>query len=103
VLFRSRSDDSEEMFLYLRGYSPLHNVRAGANYPATLVMTAERDDRVVPAHSYKFAAALQHAQPQGPPLLIRIERRAGHGCGASLQQRIDMSADRLAFLDAHLA
>jgi prolyl oligopeptidase len=66
-------------------------------------MTAERDDRVVPAHSYKFAAALQHAQPQGPPLLIRIERRAGHGSGASLQQRIDMSADRLAFLDAHLA
>jgi prolyl oligopeptidase len=98
-----RSDDSEEMFRYLRGYSPLHNVRAGANYPATLVMTAERDDRVVPAHSYKFAAALQHAQPQGPPLLIRIERRAGHGSGASLQQRIDMSADRLAFLDAHLA
>jgi prolyl oligopeptidase len=97
-----RSDDSEEMFKYLLGYSPLHNVRSGSKYPATLVMTAERDDRVVPAHSYKFAAALQHAQPDGPPQLIRIERRAGHGSGASLQQRIDMSADRLAFLDAHV-
>lgn len=97
-----RSDDSEEMFRYLLGYSPLHNVRAGMNYPATLVMTAERDDRVVPAHSYKFTAALQHAQPQGSPLLIRIERRAGHGSGASLQQRVDMSADRLAFLDEHI-
>ncbi len=97
-----RSDDSEEMFRYLLGYSPLQNVRSGSRYPATLVMTAERDDRVVPAHSYKFAAALQHAQPDGPPQLIRIERRAGHGSGASIQQRIDMSADRLAFLDAHV-
>lgn len=97
-----RSDDSEEMFRYLLGYSPLHSVRSGSGYPATLVMTAERDDRVVPAHSYKFAATLQHAQPQGPPLLIRIERRAGHGSGASLQQRIEMSADRLAFFDEHI-
>ena len=96
-----RSDDSAEMFAYLRGYSPLHNVRPGQSYPATLIMTAERDDRVVPAHSYKFAATLQHADPTGNPLLIRIQRRAGHGAGASLRQRIEASADRLAFLDAH--
>ena len=97
-----RSDDSPEMFEYLRGYSPLHNVRSGVDYPATLIMTAERDDRVVPAHSYKFAATLQHANPEGAPMLIRIERRAGHGAGTSIQQRIGMSADRLAFLDAHI-
>jgi prolyl oligopeptidase len=97
-----RSDDSREMFEYLRGYSPLHNVREGMDYPATLVMTAARDDRVVPAHSFKFAATLQHANPDGEPMLIRIETQAGHGAGSSLQQRIDRSADRLAFMDAHV-
>jgi prolyl oligopeptidase len=97
-----RSDDSPEMFEYLRGYSPLHNVRAGVDYPPTLVMTAARDDRVVPAHSFKFAATLQHANPDGEPMLIRIETQAGHGAGSSLQQRIDRSADRLAFMDAHV-
>ena len=96
-----RSDDSKEMFEYLLGYSPLHTVRAGVDYPATLVMTAARDDRVVPAHSFKFAATLQHANPDGEPMLIRIETQAGHGAGSSLQQRIDRSTDRLAFMDAH--
>lgn len=96
-----RSDDSKEMFEYLLGYSPLHTVRAGVDYPATLVMTAARDDRVVPAHSFKFTATLQHANPDGEPMLIRIETQAGHGAGSSLQQRIDRSTDRLAFMDAH--
>ena len=95
-----RSDDSREMFEYLLGYSPLHNVREGVDYPPTLVMTAERDDRVVPAHSFKFAATLQHANPHGEPMLIRIERQGGHGPGASLEQAASRSADQLAFLDA---
>ena len=97
-----RSDDSREMFEYLRGYSPLHNVRADIDYPPTLVMTAERDDRVVPAHSFKFAATLQHAHPSGEPMLIRIERQGGHGAGASIEQAVSRSADRLAFLDAFI-
>ena len=97
-----RSDDSREMFEYLRGYSPLHNVRAGVDYPPTLIMTAERDDRVVPAHSFKFAATLQHANPSGEPMLIRIERQGGHGAGASIEQAVSRSADRLAFLDAFI-
>ena len=96
-----RSDDSKEMFEYLLGYSPLHTVRTGVDYPATLVMTAARDDRVVPAHSFKFAATLQHANPDGAPMLIRIETQAGHGAGSSLQQRIERSTGRLAFMDAH--
>jgi len=97
-----RSDDSKEMFEYLLGYSPLHNVKTGVDYPATLVMTADRDDRVVPAHSFKFAATLQHANPDGEPMLIRIERQGGHGAGASLEQAVSRSADRLAFLDAYV-
>jgi len=97
-----RSDDSREMFEYLRGYSPLHNVREGVDYPPTLMMTAERDDRVVPAHSFKFAATLQHANPTGNPMLIRVERQGGHGAGASLEQAVSRSADRLAFLDAFI-
>ena len=97
-----RSDDSKEMFEYLLGYSPLHNVKTDVDYPATLIMTAERDDRVVPAHSFKFAATLQHANPDGEPMLIRIERQGGHGAGASLEQAVSRSADRLAFLDAYV-
>lgn len=97
-----RSDDSKEMFEYLLGYSPLHNVEPDVDYPPTLIMTAERDDRVVPAHSFKFAATLQHAQPTGEPLLIRIERQGGHGAGASLEQAVSRSADRLSFLDAFI-
>ena len=97
-----RWDDSEEMFDYLLGYSPLHTVRSGVDYPPTLITTAERDDRVVPAHSFKFAATLQHANPDGAPMLIRIDRQAGHGAGASLEQAVALSADRLAFLDAYI-
>ena len=97
-----RSDASSQMFQALYAYSPLHNVRPGVRYPATLITTAESDDRVVPAHSYKFAAALQ-ADNAGPgPVLIRIERGAGHGAGATRDQVIAQIADRLAFIDANL-
>ncbi len=97
-----RSDDSPEMFAALYAYSPLHNVRSGVRYPATLITTAESDDRVVPAHSYKFAAALQAANASTKPILIRIERGAGHGPGASSDQMIAQQADLLSFLDVNL-
>ena len=85
-------------FRALRAYSPLHNVRAGTAYPATLVTTAEHDDRVVPAHSFKFTAALQAAQAGGEPVLIRIDTRAGHGAGKPTSMAIEEAADCLAFL-----
>jgi prolyl oligopeptidase len=89
--------DDPDMFQVLYGYSPLHNVKPAA-YPPTLITTADHDDRVVPAHSYKFGAALQHAQ-QGPdPILVRIDTRAGHGAGKALSMLIDERADQLAFL-----
>ncbi len=89
--------DEPEMFPYLYAYSPVHNVRP-AEYPATLVTTADHDDRVVPAHSFKFIAALQ-ANQQGPdPVLIRIETRAGHGAGIPVSKRIEEEADKLAFM-----
>ncbi len=89
--------DNPEMFPYLYAYSPVHNVRP-AKYPATLVTTADHDDRVVPAHSFKFIAALQ-ANQQGPdPVLIRIETRAGHGAGVPVSKRIEEEADKLAFM-----
>jgi prolyl oligopeptidase len=91
------SDDPDE-FAALHAYSPYHNLRRGTAYPATMVTTAERDDRVVPAHSFKFAAALQHAHAGDDPVLIRIQTRAGHGAGKSTTQRIDEAADRWAFL-----
>jgi len=97
-----RSDESAEMFGTLLAYSPLHRLRPGVSYPATLITTAESDDRVVPAHSYKFAAALQTDNASTRPALIRIERGAGHGSGASREQVIGQVADRLAFLDANL-
>ncbi|MEZ5498588.1 MAG: prolyl oligopeptidase family serine peptidase [Steroidobacteraceae bacterium] len=84
-------------FGYLRAYSPLHNVVRGRCYPATLITTADRDDRVVPWHSYKFAATLQQAQGCSQPVLIRIETRAGHGAGKPLWMQIDDFADQLAF------
>jgi prolyl oligopeptidase len=84
-------------FRALRAYSPVHNLREGACYPATLVTTADRDDRVVPWHSYKFAAALQHAQSCANPVLIRIETRAGHGAGKPVWMQIDDYADQWAF------
>ena len=96
-----RSDDPA-MFPVLRAYSPYHNVREDTAYPATLITTADHDDRVVPAHSFKYAAALQHAQAGPAPILIRIETRAGHGAGKSREQAIDEAADRLAFLAQRL-
>ncbi|QIY87624.1 S9 family peptidase [Aeromonas hydrophila] len=91
------SADSEAMFDYLKSYSPLHQVRPGVSYPSTLVTTADHDDRVVPAHSFKFAATLQ-ADDAGPhPQLIRIETNAGHGAGTPVAKLIEQSADIYAF------
>ncbi len=92
------SEDNKEMFDYLKGYSPLHNLKAGTLYPATMVTTADHDDRVVPAHSFKFAATLQAAHKGDNPVLIRIETQAGHGAGMSTQQVIDGATDKWAFL-----
>lgn len=95
------SSDDPRQFETLLRYSPLHNLRPGTRYPATLVTTADHDDRVVPAHSFKFAATLQHAQaraPDAPPTLIRVETRAGHGAGKPTAKRIDEAADKWAFL-----
>lgn len=91
------ADDSPEMFEYLRKYSPLHALRDGTEYPATLVTTADHDDRVVPAHSFKFAARLQKANAGDNPTLIRIQTRAGHG-SVSTEQRLELAADRFAFV-----
>lgn len=96
------ADDSEAMFRYLRGYSPLHNLVSGTHYPATLVTTGDHDDRVVPAHSFKFAATLQRAQGGDAPVLIRIETDAGHGAGKPTSKIIEESADVLAFAWDHL-
>ena len=107
------SVENEDEFRALLAYSPYHNLRPGTTYPATLVTTADHDDRVFPAHSFKFAAALQHAQagdaqasdaqtgaPRtgAPPALIRIETRAGHGAGMPTSKQIETAADRWAFL-----
>ncbi len=91
------SADSKEMFEYLKNYSPVHNIKEAA-YPATLVMTADHDDRVVPAHSFKFAATLQEKHKGDNPVLIRIETKAGHGAGRSTQQVINAEADKWAFM-----
>lgn len=91
------SDDPEE-FRYLFAYSPLHNLRAGTHYPATLITTADHDDRVVPGHSFKFAAALQAAQQGAAPTLIRIQTKAGHGMGKPTAIIIQEQADIWAFL-----
>ncbi len=96
------SSDEEDQVDNLLSYSPLHNLKPGTCYPATLVTTAERDDRVVPGHSFKFAAALQAAQGCEHPTLIRIETRAGHGAGTPVSKRIDEYADLWAFLIANL-
>jgi prolyl oligopeptidase len=90
------SADSTE-FKYLLGYSPLHNLKAGTCYPATLVTTADHDDRVVPAHSFKFAATLQEHQDCNKPALIRIETNAGHGAGKPISKMIDEATDIWAF------
>ena len=92
------SSDNAEDFPYLLAYSPLHNLKPGTSYPATLITTGDHDDRVVPAHSFKFAAALQAAQGGDAPILIRIETRAGHGAGKPTAKVIEEAADRWAFL-----
>lgn len=91
------SEQSEEMFKYLLGYSPVHNVKPGVSYPATLVTTADHDDRVVPAHSFKFAAELQSKQSGSNPVLIRIESDAGHGAGTPTSKIIEQFADIYGF------
>ncbi len=96
------SADSAAQFPYLYKYSPLHNIRAGTRYPATLVTTADHDDRVVPGHSFKFTAALQAAQAGPRPVLIEIETKAGHGAGKPTSKLIEEQADRFAFLVKNL-
>ncbi len=92
------AEDSPEMFEYLKSYSPVHNVKPNENYPAVMVTTADHDDRVVPAHSFKYAATLQAKNANSAnPLLIRIETNAGHGAGMSTEKRIELSADMYSF------
>ena len=92
------SSDDKDQFRTLYAYSPLHNLRAGVRYPSTLITTGDHDDRVVPAHSFKFAATLQEAHAGKNPVLIRIETSAGHGAGTPTSKRIQAAADMLAFL-----
>lgn len=91
------AEDNQEMFQYLYGYSPVHNVKEGVAYPATLVTTGDHDDRVVPAHSFKFAAELQEKQTGNEPVLIRIETNAGHGAGKPTSKIIEEYADIFGF------
>ncbi|PKV66185.1 prolyl oligopeptidase [Polaribacter sp. Hel1_33_96] len=91
------AEQSKEMFNYLKGYSPVHNVKEGTSYPATLVTTGDHDDRVVPAHSFKFAAELQEKQAGESPVLIRIETNAGHGAGTPVTKTIEQYADIFGF------
>lgn len=92
------SEDSKDMFEYLRGYSPLHNLKSGTTYPVTLVTTADHDDRVVPAHSFKFAATLQECHEGSAPVLIRIDTKAGHGGGKPLAKVLEEQADIFSFI-----
>jgi prolyl oligopeptidase len=96
------SSENADEFKALYAYSPLHNLKKGTRYPATLVTTADTDDRVVPGHSFKFAAALQEAQAGPAPVLIRIETRAGHGAGKPTMKQIEEAADQWSFLAANL-
>ena len=91
------AQDSKEMFSYIKGYSPVHNVKTGTQYPATMVTTGDHDDRVVPAHSFKFAAELQEKQTGTNPTLIRIDINAGHGAGKSVAATIQENVDIQAF------
>ena len=91
------AEQSEEMFNYLKGYSPVHNVKPGTSYPATMVTTGDHDDRVVPAHSFKFAAELQDKQAGNAPVMIRIETNAGHGAGTPVSKTIEQYADIYGF------
>jgi len=90
--------ESKEMFEYLKGYSPLHNVKSGTKYPATMVMTGDHDDRVVPAHSFKFAATLQAGNGGTKPTLIRIDSKAGHGAGKPIGKLLEAQADMWSFV-----
>jgi prolyl oligopeptidase len=92
------ADAGEAEFKYLYAYSPYHNLRPGTKYPATMVMTADHDDRVVPAHSFKFASRLQECQASPNPCLIRIETKAGHGAGQSTEQVIESQTDKWSFM-----
>jgi prolyl oligopeptidase len=99
--YGSPSEDADE-FAAIYKYSPLHNIRPGVTYPATLITTADHDDRVYPAHSFKYAAALQAAQTGTKPILIRVETRAGHGAGMPLSKRIEATVDQYAFMAKEL-
>ena len=92
------SSDNPEEYKALRKYSPLHNIKEGTRYPPTFVVTADHDDRVVPGHSFKYTAAMQHAQAGDAPILIRIETRAGHGGGKPVNKVIEETGDEYAFL-----
>ncbi len=96
------SEDSREMFEYLLGYSPLHNLKPGVRYPSTLVTTADHDDRVVPAHSFKFAATLQACHAGDNPVLIRIDTKAGHGGGKPMAKVLEEQADIYSFIMQNL-
>ncbi len=99
--YGSPSEDAAE-FAAIYKYSPLHNIRQGVGYPATLIMTGDHDDRVYPAHSFKYSAALQEAQAGPNPILIRVETRAGHGAGMPLSKRIEATVDQFAFMAREL-
>jgi prolyl oligopeptidase len=96
------SPDNPEEFKAIYAYSPYHNLKKGVKYPATLVTTADTDDRVVPAHSFKFIALLQYCQGGDAPVLARIETRAGHGAGKPTAKQIEEVADQWAFLEKNL-
>jgi len=96
------SSDNASDLGYLLAYSPYHNLKPGTHYPPTLVTTGDTDDRVVPGHSFKFAARLQECQGGPAPVLIRIETRAGHGAGKPTAMQIEEMADQWAFLAANL-
>lgn len=91
------AEDNKEMFDYLKSYSPVHNVKAGTCYPSTMIITSDHDDRVVPAHSFKFGAELQEKQKCENPVLVRIEKNAGHGAGRATDQVISENADLISF------
>jgi prolyl oligopeptidase len=96
------SSDNPDDFEFLRAYSPLHNIQPGTQFPPTLITTGDHDDRVWPGHSFKFAAAMQHAQAGDAPVLIRVETRTGHGQGRPTSKQIELAADQLAFFQQAL-
>ncbi len=91
------SSEDPEQYAWLKAYSPLHNIKPGVHYPPTLITTGSHDDRVVPAHAYKFAAAMQAAQGSDAPILLHVETRVGHGIGKPLAFILDSVADQFTF------